>query len=143
TVVEATLAMRDVSGLTPKWLSSVRPARPIGTVTLSRARPRIRLTASGSCMSLVTSPSIFTIRSPVFRPARYAGVPSIGDTTVRMSSLRVISMPSPPKEPDVSTCISLGVGIQERAVRVEAAQRALDRAVDQLLGRHLIDVLVL
>jgi len=37
----------------------------------------------------------------------------------------------------------IGVGIQERAVRVETAQRALDRAVDQLLGRHLVDVLVL
>jgi hypothetical protein len=42
----------------------------IEIVTLVPGRPRIRFTASGSCMSLVTSPSILTIRSPVCKPAR-------------------------------------------------------------------------
>ena len=37
----------------------------------------------------------------------------------------------------------VGVGIEEGAVRVEAAEGALDRAVDELLGRHFVDVLVL
>ena len=68
--------------------------------------PRIRLTASESCMSLVDMPSILTIRSPGRMPARKAGVPSMGVTTVRISSLRVISMPRPPNWPVVSTPIS-------------------------------------
>jgi hypothetical protein len=46
---------------------------------------------------LVTRPSIFTMRSPVCSPARYAGVPSMGDTTVRTSSRSVISIPRPPQ----------------------------------------------
>jgi len=37
----------------------------------------------------------------------------------------------------------VGVGIEERAVRIQAPQRPLDRAVDQLLGGDLVDVLVL
>jgi len=37
--------------------------------------------------------------------------------------------------------ILVGVGIEEGAVRVEAAEGALDRAVDELLGRHFVDVL--
>ena len=89
-----------------KSLGSAQPSRTTVIVTLVPGLPRIRLTASGSCMSLVERPSILMIRSPVWSPARYAGVPSIGETTVRMSSFRVISMPSPPKLPDVSTCIS-------------------------------------
>jgi hypothetical protein len=39
-------------------------------------------------------------------PARHAGVPSIGATTVRTSSRIEISIPRPPKLPEVSTCIS-------------------------------------
>ena len=46
------------------------------------------------------------IRSAGWMPARDAGVPSIGATTVSWSSRIVISMPSPPKLPEVSTCIS-------------------------------------
>ena len=75
-------------------------------VTFVPGLPRMRFTASASCMSFVARPSILTIRSPVCRPARLAGVPSIGATTVRMSSYSVISMPRPPKLPEVSTCIS-------------------------------------
>ena len=37
----------------------------------------------------------------------------------------------------------VAVRVEERAVRVEAAQGALDRVVDEVLGRHLVDVLVL
>jgi len=90
-----------------KSFGSVQPSRTTVIVTFVPGLPRMRLTASGSCMSFVTRPSIFTMRSPVCRPARKAGVPSIGDTTVRTSSRRVISMPRPPKLPLVSTCISL------------------------------------
>jgi hypothetical protein len=39
--------------------------------------------------------------------------------------------------------LPIALGVQERAVRVQAAQSALDGAVDQLLGRHFVYVLVL
>src|SRR3989442_9712837 len=39
--------------------------------------------------------------------------------------------------------LPVAIGIEERAVGVETAQCALDRAVDQLFGRDLVDVLVL
>src|SRR5713101_5357924 len=35
------------------------------------------------------------------------------------------------------------VGVQERGMRIEATQGALDRAVDEVFGRHLVDVLAL
>ena len=85
---------------------SLVPSRRIVTVTFVPFGPRIFLTASGRLMSLVASPSIFTIRSPGWMPARHAGVPSIGATTVSTSSRIVISIPRPPKLPEVSTCIS-------------------------------------
>ncbi len=131
------------AGCRSPWAPPTPPAPPL-MVTFVPGLPRMRLTASESCMSLVVSPSILTMRSPGWRPARKAGVPSMGDTTVRMSSRRVISMPSPPKLPEVSTCISFRLsGIEERAVGIEAAQGALDGAVDQLLGGHVVHVLVL
>ena len=69
--------------------------------------PRIFLTASTSGMSLVNSSSILMIWSPDLTPARYAGVSSIGETTVSTLLRVVISMPRPPKLPRVSTCSSL------------------------------------
>src|SRR3989441_4225936 len=39
--------------------------------------------------------------------------------------------------------LAVALGVEEGAVRVEAAQRALDRAVDEVLRRDLVDVLVL
>ena len=53
-----------------KSLGSVHPSRTTLIVTLVPGLPRMRLTASASCMSLVDSPSILTMRSPVCRPAR-------------------------------------------------------------------------
>ena len=53
-----------------KSFGSVQPSRTTLIVTLVPGLPRIRLTASASCMSLVDSPSILTMRSPVCRPAR-------------------------------------------------------------------------
>ena len=65
------------------------------------------LTAAMSVMSSVDSPSIFTTRSPGSSPAIKAGVPGSGVTIVSHFSRIVISMPSPPNSPSVSTCISL------------------------------------
>ena len=53
-----------------KSLGSVQPSRTMLIVTLVPGLPRMRLTASASCMSLVDSPSILMIRSPVCSPAR-------------------------------------------------------------------------
>ena len=89
-----------------KSLGSVKPSRMMLMTIFEPGLPRMRLTASVSCMSLVVMPSIFTMRSPGCSPTRWAGVPSMGVTTVRTSSRSVISMPRPPKLPLVSTCIS-------------------------------------
>ena len=88
-------------------IGSGDPSRRILMVTLDPLGPRSLRTASIRVRSLVSWPSIFTIRSPGWMPARSAGVPSIGATTVSIRSFTVISMPSPPKLPWVSTCISL------------------------------------
>ena len=50
--------------------------------------------------------------SPGLSPARAAGVPSMGATTISRCPLRVTSRPTPPNSPSVSTFIcsySLGV----------------------------------
>ena len=87
--------------------SSAWVSRLSVSVTLVSFAPRIFLTASTRVMSLVNSPSIFMISSPDLRPARYAGVSSIGETMVSMPFRVVISMPRPPKLPLVSTWSSL------------------------------------
>jgi hypothetical protein len=69
--------------------------------------PLKRDTASGSVISRVDSSSILIILSPGLIPTLKAGVPSIGDTTVRTPSRMLISIPNPPNFPVVSSCISL------------------------------------
>ena len=86
---------------------SFTPSRLIERMTLLPFGPRIFFTASTRVMSLVNWPSILMIMSPALTPALYAGVSSIGDTTVRTLLRIVISMPRPPKLPLVSTCSSL------------------------------------
>ena len=71
-------------------------------------------------------------------------MPSIGATTVRMSSRSVISMPRPPKLPvGLDLHLLVHLGIEERRVGIETAQRALDGAVDDVLGLDLVHVLLL
>ena len=70
------------------------------------ALPRMRLTASGSVMPAAGVPSMLATWSPVWIPARWAGVPSIGVTTLSAWSLRVSSMPMPTNAPLISTCMS-------------------------------------
>ena len=53
-----------------KSFGSVQPSRTMLIVTLLPGLPRMRLTASVSCMSLVDRPSILTMRSPEWMPAR-------------------------------------------------------------------------
>ena len=52
------------------------------------------------------SPSICVIRSPLWKPARAAGVSSIGEMTLTSPFSSVTSMPKPPNSPRVWTCIS-------------------------------------
>ncbi len=61
---------RICSRVMKKSFGSVQPSRTIEIVILLPGLPRIRLTASESCMSLVESPSIFRMRSPGWMPAR-------------------------------------------------------------------------
>ena len=69
---------------------------------------------------------------------------SIGDTTVSMLLRLVISMPRPPKLPlRVDLELLVQVGGEVCAVRIERGEHAVDGALDQLLGRDLVDVVLL
>ena len=67
----------------------------------------MRLTASFSVRPLTAVSSILVIRSSGFRPARKAGEPSIGETTLTRPSSCEISMPTPTKRPVVPSRNSL------------------------------------
>ena len=67
--------------------------------TLVLGSPRMRLTASLSDRPLTAVSSILVIRSLGLRPARNAGEPSMGDTTLTKPSSCEISMPTPTKRP--------------------------------------------
>ena len=83
------------------------PSRTIHTVTLVRGSPRSRRTASSMGMLTVDSPLICTMRSPFFTPARPAGVSGMGFMTVSCPSRIAMTMPRPPKAPEVDVVISL------------------------------------
>ncbi|CWM39124.1 Uncharacterised protein [Neisseria meningitidis] len=68
--------------------------------------PRIFFTASLTVMPRVETLSIFTMKSPLFTPARSAGVSSIGETTLTNPSSCPISIPKPPNSPLVDSFIS-------------------------------------
>ncbi len=70
------------------------------------ALPRMLSTASVIDWPLVGLPSICTIRSPGWMPARAAGVSSIGETTLMKPSSLPTSMPRPPNSPLVLSCSS-------------------------------------
>jgi hypothetical protein len=54
-------------------------------------------------MPSVSLPSILTMMSPGLRPARAAGVPSIGETIFGWLSSCVISAPMPANSPSLSS----------------------------------------
>ena len=64
--------------------------------------PRMALTASRRLMPSIELPSMPLIMSPGLRPARSAGVPSIGEITLIRPSSCVTWMPSPPNSPEVT-----------------------------------------
>ncbi len=68
--------------------------------------PRIMSTASLRVRPITLSPLTWTMRSPGWTPARSAGVPSIGATTLTTPFSWVTSMPRPPNSPLVWTCMS-------------------------------------
>ncbi len=96
-----------ISRIKVKLMSSATPSLLMEMVILLPLGPRIRLTASMRVISFVNSSSILKIWSPDLIPALNAGVSSMGETTVRMPPLIVISMPRPPKRPWVSIWSSL------------------------------------
>ncbi len=61
---------RICSRVIRKSFGSAQPSRTMVMVILLPGLPRMRFTASASCMSLVDSPSIFRMRSPGWMPAR-------------------------------------------------------------------------
>ena len=82
------------------WLASLRERVRVMVVP---GLPRIFFTASLTFMPRVDAPSIFTIKSPLFTPARSAGVSSIGATTLIKPSSAPTSMPKPPNSPLVDS----------------------------------------
>ena len=89
----------------------VRPSllRKTVSTTLVFGSPRMRLTAWSTDKPLTSVSSILVMRSPLFRPARNAGEPSIGLTTLTRPSSMPISMPMPTKRPVVASRNSLKV----------------------------------
>ena len=71
------------------------------SITEVEGSPLSLLTASCNDMFMVESSSIAIILSPDLRPALNAGVPSIGEITVSIPSLRPTTIPSPPNLPEV------------------------------------------
>ena len=82
------------------------PSRVRVMVMSEPTGPRIRSTASFSVSPITLSPSTSVMRSPGWTPARSAGVPSIGATTLTKPFSWVTSMPSPPNSPFVCTRMS-------------------------------------
>ena len=81
--------------------------RKIISCTLVLGSPRMRLTACSIPMPLTGVSSILVIRSPGLSPARNAGEPSIGETTLTSPSSMPISMPTPTNLPVVPSRNSL------------------------------------
>ena len=61
----------------------------------------MRLTAWSMVRPRTAVSSMRVMRSPAFRPARKAGEPSMGETTLTRPSSIPISMPTPTKRPVV------------------------------------------
>ena len=97
---EATPGESAAGRAAPKGAANT-PARSTVTVMSVPIGPRISLTASLSVWPTIGLPLIAVNRSPGFRPARLAGVSSIGVTTFTKPSSMVTSIPSPPYSPDV------------------------------------------
>ena len=81
--------------------------RNIVSTTLVAGSPRIRLTASLRLNPFTAVSSTLTIKSLGLRPARSAGEPSMGDTTLTTPSSCVISIPTPTNLPVVPSRNSL------------------------------------
>ena len=82
------------------------PSRWIVTVMSEPTGPRIMSTASSRVSPITLSPSTWMMTSPGCTPARSAGVPSIGVTTLTKPFSWVTSMPRPPNSPLVCTRMS-------------------------------------
>ncbi len=105
-IKDLTLSIGIISRTSLKSIGSENPSRIIVITTVVPFRPLIFFTASQSIISLLVSPSTLIILSPAFIPALYAGVPSIGEITVRIPFCIVITIPIPPNSPWVSICNS-------------------------------------
>ena len=83
------------------------PSRRTVNVISLLTGPRIFSTASGRVRPWTGVPSRWVIRSAGFKPARAAGVSSIGETTFTSPLSIDTSIPSPPNSPRVWTFMSL------------------------------------
>ena len=87
-------------------MGSSLPTRRRVSAMLVLTGPRIRSTASDRLRPRTGSSSMWVITSPARMPARWAGVSSIGETTLTRPFSIVTSMPRPPNSPLVWTCMS-------------------------------------
>ena len=98
--------MRMVSRVSDTSNGSDRSLRLILRRTVELTGPRILSTAWFSVSPCTCSSSMWVMTSLARRPARAAGVSSIGVTTLTRPSSIVTSMPRPPNSPRVCTCMS-------------------------------------
>ena len=118
--------------------------RKIVSVTLVLGSPRMRLTASLSDRPLTAVSSILVIRSLVLRPARKAGVPSIG----RHDLDQAVFLRDLDADPDETTGRAFAEFLERLLVevlgmRVQAGHHAGNGVGDQLLLVDRLDVVAL
>ena len=107
-----------------KSRGSVQPSRATVSVTGVPGSPRIRPTAASEDMFVVGTPSMYRILSPLWRPAREAGVSGIGETIVSSPSKTLKVKPIPPNVPLVEVLKSLKCFMLKMFVCGSSARRA-------------------
>src|SRR6476619_729921 len=120
---------------------SSTPLRTIVSVIGACTCPRIFSTASRRVRPWICSLSRAVMKSPLCRPARAAGVSSMGETTLIKPFSIVTSSPRPPNSPWVCTLhIAELLRIEIGGMRIEGHQHAIDCGLDQLVVIGFLDI---
>ena len=113
-----------ISRMIGKSCGSLQPSRATVRVTGVPGSPRILPTAVSEDMFVVGTPSMKTILSPLWSPARAAGVSGIGEMIVSSPSAALKVKPMPPKLPLVEVLKSLKCFMLKMLVCGSSSRRA-------------------